>query len=451
MEEKLYVGFDRQEVTPEESIPLGGYGNEPKRYFTSITNPICVTCVAITDSAETTIALVSMDAVSVVPFLATEALARISEATGLPKEHIYLSATHTHSGAGMKVGDTLPCMGRFREKYCQKLIEVCLNALKDRKEATMATGSIETQNMNFVKHYKAADKVTGEICYVGDQFGDIKKVNLLDHATVADPTLHMVKFTREGDKPVVMANFRAHPHFDGGYKKYILSSDYIGPFRDALEAIADCHGVFFQGACGNLNSSTRFPSERRYTTSASYGLGLAGFAVECLEKYMTQVPVGPIRTTQEEIFGEIKRAPQELREKAELVLAAWEETLDQKKCKEVGAPFGIRSSYHAKAIKFHADFGPNEARMVLNAVAIGDHFAFATFPGEMFDSVGQRMEGNSPFKFTMMLGYCGHHVGYLPSSEAYKYTSYETDTTRYAPGTGEIVADKQVEMLRRLK
>ena len=89
--------------------------------------------------------------------------------------------------------------------------------------------------------------------------------------------------------------------------------------------------------------------------------------------------------------------------------------------------------------------------MILNAVSIGDEFAFVTFPGEMFDSISVRMEENSPYFTTMMLGYCYHHLGYLPSAVAYKYTSYETDITRFAPGTGEMVADKHVEMLRELK
>ena len=89
--------------------------------------------------------------------------------------------------------------------------------------------------------------------------------------------------------------------------------------------------------------------------------------------------------------------------------------------------------------------------MILNAVSIGDDLAFVTFPGEMYDSISVRMEENSPFKTTLMLGYCHHHIGYLPSAVAYKYTSYETDITRFQAGTGEEVADTYVKMLKELK
>ena len=71
--------------------------------------------------------------------------------------------------------------------------------------------------------------------------------------------------------------------------------------------------------------------------------------------------------------------------------------------------------------------------------------------GELFDSLSVRMEDGSPFKTTLLLGYCYHHINYLPSMAAFKYGSYEVDTTRFKPGTGEEVADTYVQMLKELK
>ena len=89
--------------------------------------------------------------------------------------------------------------------------------------------------------------------------------------------------------------------------------------------------------------------------------------------------------------------------------------------------------------------------MILNAVSLADQLAFVTFPGELFDSLSVRMEENSPFNTTLLFGYCYHHINYLPSMAAFKYGSYEVDTTRFQPGTGEKVADTYVEMLKELK
>ena len=363
-----------------------------------------------------------------------------------------MAATHTHASPALGWGDRFESAKAYSDKFVAALIETCKQALADRKPAQMYTGSIETQNMNFVKHYKSADKVDGSICYIGDCFGDPSKVNYLDHATKVDPTMHLLRFTREGGKDIVVTNFRAHPHFDGGSNKYAMSSDYVGAFRKALETMVDCHAVYFQGASGNVNSSTRLPAERRYTTAASYGLGLAGYAVECLSKYMTAVPTGKVRCTRTVHYGHINHTMDHLAEVGKRLRQEWNRTFDTAKFKIDAAPYGIRSQYHAGAIWWNSErTDEKDGWMILNAAAIGDHFAFVTFPGEMFDSISVRMEENSPFNTTMMLGYCCHHIGYLPSMVAYKYSSYETDITRFAPGTGEDVADTHVKLLKELK
>ena len=445
------VGYNRITVEPTESIPLSGFSNEPKRFHKEIGQPICVSCVAITDDQDNTVLMVGMD-ICVCDGFFMDIADDISTQLNVPKDHIYMAGTHTHAAPAVGWRDEIPAAKRYADKFIEAIFTVCKEAMADRKPASMFTGSIETENMNFVKHYKCISRTGPEISYIGDCFGDPNKVIYLEHATKADPTMHVTKFVREGGKDVVIANFRAHPHFDGGAQKYILSSDYIGAFRNALESMVDCHSVYFQGAAGNINSSTRLPSERRYTTAVSYGLGLAGFCAECLAKRMSPAATGTIRTSQVKFFGHINHTMDHLAEVGKRLRKQWNIDYDTEKCMKEASNYGIRSPFHAGAIWWNSErTDEDDGWMILNAVAIGDDFAFVTFPGEMFDSISVRMEENSPFFTTMMLGYCGHHLGYLPSRVAYKYTSYETDITRFAPGTGEMVADKHVEMLNELK
>lgn len=244
MESQLFVGFNRQIVVPDEPIPLTGYSNEPQRFHKEIGQDICATCVAITDSDDTTVLMVGMDICTVAPYFHEEGRAKVAQAVGIPEERIYMAATHTHAAPAVGWAHKFPSAKNYRDKFMDAIIVACQQALADRKPATMRTGSVETENMNFVKHYKAVYKSThekaGEICYVGDNFGDAQNTVLVDHATKADPTLHILQFQREGGKDVVVANFRAHPHFDGGSKKYVLSSDFPGAFRKALESMTDC-------------------------------------------------------------------------------------------------------------------------------------------------------------------------------------------------------------------
>ena len=450
MENTFRVGYGRRTVTPTEPIPLAGFSNELKRFHTRVTEPICVTCVALTDETNNTVLMIGIDACTANK-VAIKGRERISQLTGIDETRIYISATHTHSAPGLAKQE-LPCIQRFTEQVMTAYEETAVEALADRKPAQMFVGSIETENLNFVKHYKARDNATGEICYIGDQYGTAEGKTILDHATKADPTLHLVKFVREGGKDVVIANFRAHPHFTGGYKKYDLSSDYIGAFRMALEAMYDCNCVYFQGACGNLNATTRLPAERKYTTARSHGMALAAAAIEGLSKYIRPVEPGAIRTKQVTVFGKINHANDHLIEQAKEIFALWKETYDKPLCVEKAAQYGLHGPYHASAtISNYSRTDEEDGKLILNAVAIGDHFAFVTYPGEMFDSISVRIEDNSPFDHTLLLGYCYHHAGYLPSSAAYKYGSYEVDVTRFQSGMGETVADIYNQMLKELK
>lgn len=252
--------------------------------------------------------------------IATEGRKRVCQATGLPEDRVFIAGTHSHSAPAYTRSE-FDCIGWYVEKLLKGLEQAAAGAMADLKPARIFTGSIETENLNFVKHYKMRDNTTGEISCIGDQYGTDKGKTSVDHMTKADPTLHVVQFVREGGKDVVIANFCAHPHFTGGYTKYDLSSDYIGAFRMALEAMFDCHAVYFQGACGNLNSSSRMSGERRYTNCRSYGMALAASAVECLGKYMKPVVPTPIKTKQLQFYANINHTMNHLAQEGQRIWA----------------------------------------------------------------------------------------------------------------------------------
>lgn len=159
-----------------------------------------------------------------------------------------------------------------------------------------------------------------------------------------------------------------------------------------------------------------------------------------------------IRARQVTVFGKIDHSNDHLIEQAKEILALWKETYDKPLCVEKAAPYGLHGPYHASAtVANYSRTDEEDGKLILNAVAIGDHFAFVTYPGEMFDSISVRIEENSPFAHTLLLGYCYHHAGYLPSSVAYKYGSYEVDVTRFQCGMGETIADTYNQMLKELK
>ena len=88
MEQVLYAGFGRQNITPDYSVPLAGYGATSKRMSTCVLRDLYTTCIAFRYGEEIilwcTQDLCGADWGSYVRPL-------ISNATGIPIDHIMIS------------------------------------------------------------------------------------------------------------------------------------------------------------------------------------------------------------------------------------------------------------------------------------------------------------------------------------------------------------------------
>jgi hypothetical protein len=340
-------------------------------------------------------------------------------------------------------------MRRYADRFYEAIIEAAQKALEDRKPSGMMTGSIETENMNFVKHYRAMDNKTGEISYIGDCFGTVTGKTLVDHATKADPTLHVLKFTREGGKDVLMMNWRAHASITGSSTKTDVSADFVGAVRIYLEKQLDCHFAYYQGCAGNVNPRSRINADTPTKNHMEYGQQLGDFAIEAM-KNEEELPTGTVRGINYTLATEINHSMDHLVGVAKEISDYWNKTGDTAGAQKMGEEYGIRSPFMAGGIVKRAGYGATLDEE-LTCIAIGDSIAFATAPNELFDTNGQFVEDKSPFAKTIVLGYTNGQKGYVPSALACEYTCYESDSTRFAPGTGELIADTLLDMLGQLK
>ena len=98
MENKLQAGFARAEISPTVcSVPLGGFGATEFRLSGVIGDPLYVNAVAIR-SGEETILYLSLDMLGVLAKHVEIYREAVSEKTGIPKNRIFITASHTHSG-----------------------------------------------------------------------------------------------------------------------------------------------------------------------------------------------------------------------------------------------------------------------------------------------------------------------------------------------------------------
>ncbi len=430
------VGYGKYNITPDGQVGMGGYGRSDQRLSTGVLSYLWVTCVAISDAEDNTILVYGMDLCGSGD--AAEFRTNVSQATGVPVDNIVMSASHTHSAPDYSVATS--GSGDALNKLKKGLVAAAETAMEDRKEAKMFVGSVDTEGMNFVRHY-----ICNDGSYCGDNFGDSSS-GYAGHASQADPELQMVKFTREGDNDVYIANFQTHPHQTGGSAKYDLSADIVGEFRTNMENDLGCEIAYFTGAGGNINSRSRIEEENQTKDWKEWGKRMAKYA-QSVE--YTEVATGKVQAAKYEFEAKINHADDQWAGLGSDLRNRWnkgEITTAQVKELSAAAGFPFNSPYHAGAVSSRASMGSSSS-FIIQAFSFGD-VGFVCAPYEMFDTSGVFIKENSPFKMTVIAECANGGNGYFPSQFAFDVSGgYECDTTKYVPGTAEALADRYVEML----
>lgn len=393
--ETLRVGFGRADITPVDiSVPLYGYGNHGSRISTEVLDPIYATCIALTDSADNTILIFTMDLTT--SFGAVVPLQRkaISDATGVPFENICLSATHTHSGPAMVAAfdDNFPLMYDYARYMKEQFVQAAVDAMADRAEATIEYGAAYPEGLNFVRHYVMDD---GSV--IGDNFGTDEGKAYVTHVHKADNQLQVLRFARGDKKDIVLTNFQSHPLLCGGAFDTRITADYIAPMRSYVEAQLDCHFAYFSGASGNIDPASRMSVENAAGDYIDHGIQLGKQTILALSN---TTPVS-------------------------------------------GGKVGALVEDHEVQIK------ENKSDMTLQALSAGG-IGFVAPPYEMFDTNGKYIKENSPFEATFVLYLANSSAGYMAAEDAYRYGGYEVEYTGFVKGTAENTANKFLDMLHTL-
>ncbi|MBO5318062.1 MAG: neutral/alkaline non-lysosomal ceramidase N-terminal domain-containing protein [Oscillospiraceae bacterium] len=393
------VGYGSTVTTPEEDLYLMGYGNDTGRKSQGVLTDLYATCVAITDAQGSTVLLYGLDMMKMEGVLADAFIGAISEATGVPKDNILLSASHSHSTPSL--GNSYGLNSTYGQLYQKKLVEAAKAAMDDRAAAEIRIGSRPVDRMNFVRHYTTD---TGVV--IGDNFSSGGYSSLTGHTTQSDRQLQLVHFVRSDRKDIVMVNWQGHPTLSSTSmvgaedKKFLVSADYVGICRQYIQEALACHVSFYLGASGNLNAYSRIKSENIDTDYKKYGKNLGA-----------QVVAG---------LAELKPT-------------------------EAAALKAQRTDF---AVELPSG---GDGTVELNVYTMGE-LAFASVSYEMFDTNGMTVKNESPFALTMMITMANGYQNYVPADNAFDYPScYEVRSTRFVRGTGEAVAEELVRQLKEMK
>lgn len=432
----LQAGFGRVDITPDFSVGLDGYHNEDTRFSEGVRDPIYITCIAIKEDAET-ILIFEADLVSVNDWLAEKICEKVCPATGIPAEKIFCGATHNHSGPATYAEHETSA--RFRELLTASAVTAAKEALQDLAPAEMLSATKFVKGLTFVRHYLMEDG-----SYAGSNFGD-NKLKYIAHAAEADPRLLLLQFARKDKPSIVMMNWQAHNDNVASVGARFISSSYAGQVRAEFEEETGMHFVLVMGAAGNQNPNSFITEERHaYTDYVSYGHKMAEQALETMKELKPVTGRGIV--TKRVVFeAPVNHTWDHKLQEAEEILDIWKKA-GKKEGDALAKKYDFSSAYHARYVCVRAAMGPTTP-VVLNAFRIGD-MGFVTTPNDTFSHVGLHVRFYSPFAETMFItGNCR----YMANMASYDYRSYEADTSLYAKGTAEKIADKLVDMLESIR
>lgn len=440
MDNLIKVGFGRADITPERYYGLAGFGTDGRRICNNVLDNPMATCVALADSAGQTFLLFSSDTLYVSEQMVALTRQAITDAMGIPGEHVLIVATHTHAGPSVYYGEQN--VKEYYPLYVRQLTKAAKDALEDLAPAEVFIGKNEVKNMTFVRHYLLDDGT-----FIGMGFGHNDQHK--NHLTNSDDQLQLIRFVRKDARDIVMINWQSHATITSGDMRLDMSADYISAFRNHLEGLSGCKTVFFQGACGNLVPCSRIPEENIVEHNhIQYGKRLAEAAFDML-KDLHPVSCGALRSKQVLYKAAVDRSDFHLAELASKVYDAYYATNDAAERRQLLKDNKFNSVYHAMHIRGRAML-PDTIDLELNVIGVGD-ISFVSVPYEMFCSNGRYIKENTPFPMTFVLGYCNGFNSYIPDEKAFGYDCYEVNARRFAKGVAEDIVQEHVSLLRELK
>jgi len=239
---ELAAGFGRARLSPNvnasENVPaqgqfrslsLAGYGNRHGRSATGVHDDLFVKAVALKVRDHLGV-MVGADALIIPRDVEEKAMQRLEQESGLKREQVYLSATHTHSslggwGEGMLAESFAgPFQPGAQVWFADCIVAAVQSAVKDLKPARFGQG-----------RFSAA------------QFIRNRLVGTLGNV---DPEFRYAVLEQDGGRRAVLGVFGAHATILSGDMMQ-FSADYPGAWERAVEQATDGLAVFLAGGVGS--------------------------------------------------------------------------------------------------------------------------------------------------------------------------------------------------------
>ncbi len=420
---ELRAGAAKVDVTPR-TLPVIRNGGFLEASDNKVVDPLHARCLVLDDRV-TRLAIVVVDSCMLPRNLCDEVKRAASGKTGIPFDHILISATHCHSAPS----SMSYCLGsrvdpRYRAFLPGKLVEVIVAANTALQPARAAWGRVDAaeftacRRWSFLKGNELADPFGNKTVRANMHPGH-GNANAVGPTGPADPWLSFLSVqTADGSPLSVLANFSMH--YFGGHPG--VSADYAGLFSESLAkrlAPDDTAfvGIMSQGTSGDSWWGDYSRDKRRAWSMQEYTGQLVDMVAKRLTKleHTVDVPLG-MAEARPEFF---RRTPGDDRLK-------WARDMLAKM--DGQRPRNRPEVYAEQAVWIHEN--PVE-EVPLQAIRVGG-LGITAIPCEVYALTGLKLKSASPLPLTFNISLANGASGYIPPPEQHALGGYTTWPARTA-------------------
>jgi neutral ceramidase len=448
------AGFAERDITPDiGSEAPGGYG---KAYHKSLHDP-CKVRAVVFDDGKNRVALVGLDALSILRPTVLHVRKAIAEQTGIPEGSILLGASHSHSSGpmtGVLAGEfdhasklvqklaydeSIAADPKYLDKVEKAIVEAVCQASETRVAARAGIGKGIERTVAYNRRFKMRDGRT--ITHPGQGNPDI-----VEPAGPTDPEVGVIGVWDEKKHLLgCVVNFACHATTNPGG----ISANYIYYLEKVIQGFYGKHTVvvFLNGASGDITqvdnqSPYKNPDGERWAQIVGGKVGAEALKALLTMEPGTLVPIGARST-----MLSIKRRPPS----PERVQACLD--MVQKDPARVGE---TEWTFAKEIVLLDAKIQKEPVvEAEVQVVQVGPA-VFLTTPAEYFCRYGLEQKAKSGFPFTFPVSLANGRVGYVPTEDAFADGGggYETRLTSYSNleiTAGSQMRDAGLELAKGLK
>ncbi|UCH33604.1 MAG: neutral/alkaline non-lysosomal ceramidase N-terminal domain-containing protein [Armatimonadota bacterium] len=412
----LRAGVASCDVTPPIGCNMWGYSAR-EGVAEQVHDPLMAKVLAL-GTDEGSLAIVTLDLGRCFDPDLREIIEKRAAASGI--DNVIIVASHTHQGPDMETREWPSADSPWQDAAASKVADAVAEAAANMQPAVIGFGVGEVD----LAHNRRLVMPDGSVRMFW-------RNDKREPTSPVDKTVRVLRVdATDGGHIALLVNYACHSVVLGP-DNLMLSADYPGAMRRAVESKWGGQCLFAQGACGDINPYMDKTPLNQNGVEEMEKMGQA-LGAEVL-RVATGVQTAPL--TQDAVT--FSRRVFELESRWEFSEAAIQALL--KKYEAYVERMG------EDRVRAYVERMAKGASVPATVAVLGDRYALCGFPGEFFVEHQLELTRRSPLAATMFFGYADGMAGYFPTIQAAVEGGYGAGYSTFVEvGAGERMVDAAV-------